>query len=48
MKHSAKETRLKKEQRNAGGTRNALSTMGAVHARKTFLDMLKSQIWKNS
>ena len=29
---------------NAWGTRNTLQTMGTLHVRKSFLDMLKSQM----
>ena len=27
--------------------RNTLQKMGAVHVKKSFLDMLKSQMWQN-
>ena len=31
-----------------GGFGNRLLTVGALHVEKTFLDMLKSQVWENS
>ena len=57
MAHSAKKTRQQKEKwagpgqnlkkggKQCRGFRNTLRTMGAVAARKSFLDMLNSQKW---
>ena len=57
MAHSAKKTRQQKEKwagpgqnlkkggKQCRGFRNTLRTMGAVAARKSFLDKLKSQKW---